>query len=153
MTNQKLEIIRQLDGIIDIYLVDMRYNDDVLAKRYSGCDNYVETNHGAVKEMYRQVGNLQFDDNDMATSGVIVRHLVLPENISGSEGVFTFLANEVSPDIYVSLMSQYFPAYKAVGDGIIGRRINVDEFQAAQDAFFQAGLTNGYIQELMYESH
>lgn len=148
----KVDIVRQLAGIIDIYLVDMRYNDDVLAKRYSGCDNYIETNRATVKEMYRQVGNLKSNANDMAQSGVIVRHLVLPGNVSGSEGVFAFLANEVSRNVHVSLMSQYFPAHKAVGDRIIGRRITVDEFQTARDAFFAAGLKNGFIQELMYES-
>lgn len=148
----KVEIVRQLAGIIDIYLVDMRYNDDVFAKEYSGCDNYVETNRRAVSEMYQQVGNLEVDENGLAKSGVIVRHLVLPGGISGSSGIFEFLANEVSREIYVSLMSQYFPAYKAVGDKQIGRRIHADEFQAAQEAFFGAGLKNGYMQETMHES-
>ncbi|UCD16932.1 MAG: radical SAM protein [Candidatus Zixiibacteriota bacterium] len=148
----KMEIARLLDGIIDIYLVDMRYDDDATAKAYSGCEKYVEHNRAAVKEMYRQVGALVVNKYGLATSGVIVRHLVLPENLSGSAGIFNFLAEEVSPDIYVSLMSQYFPAHKAVGDEKIGRRIRAREYQAAVDAFYQAGLKNGYMQDTAYES-
>jgi putative pyruvate formate lyase activating enzyme len=149
---QKLEILKELEGIIDIYLVDMRYDDNDIARTYSGCKNYTETNRAAVKEMYRQVGNLKLSDNEIAQSGIIVRHLVLPDNLSGSAGIFGFLANEVSADIYVSLMSQYFPAYKAVDDGKIGRRITLKEFDTAKEAFFDAGLENGFIQEMRYES-
>ncbi len=148
---QKLEILRLLEGIIDIYLVDMRYNDNTVAKKYSGCENYVETSRAAVKEMHRQVGNLKTGDKDLAQLGVIVRHLVLPGNLSGSAGVFRFLAEEVSREIFVSLMSQYFPAYKAVDNGLIGRRITCNEFGAARDSFCEAGLKNGYIQDIDYE--
>ncbi len=149
---QKLEILRQLEGIIDIYLVDMRYNDNEIARQYSGCRNYVEINRAAVKEMYRQVGNLKFDRRRIARSGVIVRHLVLPENLSGSEGIFRYLAGEISPNVHVSLMSQYFPAYKAPHDALIHRKIAPEEFQAAVEAFYGAGLRHGYIQELEYET-
>jgi len=144
----KVEIIQQLEGIIDIYLTDMRYNDDNLARQYSGCDRYVFYNRSAVKEMFRQVGELKTDDRELALSGVIVRHLVLPNNISGSAGIFKFLAEEVSPDIYISLMSQYFPAYKAVEDDYLNRRLKRDEFKEAVDAFYNAGLKNGYIQRI-----
>lgn len=149
---QKLGILELLEGIIDIYLVDMRYNDNYIARKYSGCDNYVEVNRAAVKEMYRQVGNLTMDERDMAVSGILVRHLVLPGNLSGSAGIFKFLTDEISPDVYVSLMSQYFPAYKAVDDEKINRRLTVKEFDKAVDAFYDAGLGNGFIQHLSYES-
>jgi len=149
---QKLEILRQLRGIIDIYLVDMRYDDNDLALKYSGCHNYRETNREAVKEMYQQVGNLKRDKRGMARSGILIRHLVLPGNISGSKEIFDFLASEVSKDVYISLMSQYFPAYKALESGDIGRRITVDEFRQATEVFYAAGLHNGYIQELEYEA-
>lgn len=148
----KSEILRQLEGIIDVYLVDMRYNDDKIAKRFSGCENYTLHNRSAVKEMFRQVGNLKLNSDNMAESGVIMRHLVLPGGISGSAGIFEFLANEISEQIHVSLMSQYFPAYKAVNDKIIGRRLYTEEFQEAVDAFYQAGLKNGYIQNYEYEA-
>lgn len=149
---QKLEMLKLLNGIIDIYLVDMRYNDNKMAKQYSGCDKYVEISRAAVKEMYSQVGALTLNENKLAKSGVIVRHLVLPNNISGSEGIFRFLSEEVSKDIYISLMSQYFPAYKAVDDETINRRTTVNEFRHAVDSFYDAGLRNGYIQNAYYES-
>jgi putative pyruvate formate lyase activating enzyme len=149
---QKLGILMLLEGIIDIYLADMRYNDDRLAKKYSGCDNYVAVNRAAVREMYRQVGNLEMDDRGLAVKGILIRHLVLPNNISGSQEIFKFLAEETSEDIYVSLMSQYFPAYKAVDDEKINRRLTVKEFDKAVDAFYDAGLGNGFIQHLSYES-
>ncbi len=149
---QKLEILKFLEGIIDIYLVDMRYNENRHAEKYSGCENYVEVNRAAVKEMYRQVGNLKVNDDHLAESGVIIRHLVLPHGISGSEGIFEFLADEVSENIFVSLMSQYFPAHKAGRDDKIYRRIKPEEFEKAVDAFYEAGLKNGYIQNLTYES-
>jgi putative pyruvate formate lyase activating enzyme len=149
---QRLDILRQLDGIIDIYLADMRYNDNDMALKYSGCHNYVEINRLAIKEMYHQVGNLKFDNKNLAQSGILIRHLVLPENISGSEGIFKFLAKEVSKEVYVSLMSQYFPAYKAPQDEKIHRRITVEEFHRTVEAFYDAGLEFGYIQEMEYES-
>lgn len=149
---QKFEMLQLLDGIIDIYLVDMRYNDDKMANTYSVCENYSSVNRAAVKEMFSQVGVLEVDENNRAKSGVIVRHLVLPNNISGSEEIFKYLADEVSEDIYISLMSQYFPAHKAVDDDFINRQITAEEFQRAVDAFYTAGLKNGYIQNVQYES-
>ncbi len=149
---QKIEILQLLDGIIDIYLVDMRYNDDTMASTYSGCENYSSISRAAVREMFRQVGNLEVNDNQLGKSGVIVRHLVLPNNISGSAGIFKYLAEEISRDVYISLMSQYFPAYRAVDDETIKRPITAAEYQQAIDAFYAAGLKNGYIQEVQYET-
>jgi putative pyruvate formate lyase activating enzyme len=148
---QKLDILKQLEGIIGIYLPDMRYNDDNTAKEYSGCQNYVITNRAAIKEMFRQVGLLKLNRKKMAKSGMIVRHLVLPGSLSGSAGIFKFLADEISHDIHVSLMSQYFPAYQAASDKVISRKITAEEFSVAVESFYAAGLRNGYIQELEYE--
>jgi len=145
---EKEEIIRKLAGIIDIYLVDMRYNNNEVAREYSGCENYVAINRAAVKEMYRQVGDLKTDDDGLALSGLMVRHLVLPNDLSGSEGIFQFLAEEVSRETSVSLMSQYHPAYRALTDEKINRRITKDEFDKAKRAFYKAGLENGHIQDL-----
>jgi putative pyruvate formate lyase activating enzyme len=148
---QKLDILRQLEGIIDIYLPDMRYNEDGPAVEYSGCRDYLNINRTAIKEMFRQVGLLKLNRKKMAKSGMIVRHLVLPGGLSGSAGIFQFLAGEISKDIHVSLMSQYFPAYQATEDKTISRRITTQEFSSAVDSFYAAGLRNGYIQELDYE--
>jgi putative pyruvate formate lyase activating enzyme len=148
---EKIEILKQLDGIIDIYLADMRYNDNDIAKRLSGCENYVTYNQESIKEMYRQVGNLKMNKNGLAESGLIIRHLVLPNQLSGSEGIFKFLAEEISKEVYISLMSQYFPAYKASKNEDLKRRITGDEFQIAVDAFYANGLKNGYIQHMDYE--
>ena len=149
---QKLEILKQLEGIIDVYLADMRYNEDKMAKKYSGCNNYVHINRAAIAEMFRQVGLLELDDRGMAIKGLIVRHLVLPGGISGSEGIFEFLSKEVSPDVYVSLMSQYFPAYKAPGDTLVNRRITPGEFNTTLESFEKAGLANGFIQYMENET-
>ncbi|UCD95683.1 MAG: radical SAM protein [Candidatus Zixiibacteriota bacterium] len=149
---QKLEILRLLDGIIDVYLVDMRYDDTEMAKNYSGCEGYVDVSRAAVAEMHAQVGDLVIDDRGLARRGIFVRHLVLPGNLSGSAGIFRFLADKVSKDVYISLMSQYFPAYKATEDKTISRRVTVKEFQRAVDAFHDAGLKNGFIQYMSYES-
>jgi putative pyruvate formate lyase activating enzyme len=148
---EKEEIIRKLAGIIDIYLVDMRYNSDDVAREFSGCDNYVATNRAAVREMYRQVGDLVTNEEGLAIAGLMVRHLVLPGGLSGSEGIFRFLAQEISRETSVSLMSQYHPAYRALNDKRINRRITRAEFAKAKEAFYEAGLENGYIQDLWYE--
>lgn len=144
---QKLKTIRLLEGIVDIYLVDMRYADNEIARNCSQAKKYKEVNRAAVKEMFRQVGNL-VRRNGIAVRGILVRHLVLPRGWSGSEEVFRFLADEISPDVYVSLMSQYFPAYRAVGHPQLNRRITRAEFDTAIEMFYTAGLKRGYIQEM-----
>jgi putative pyruvate formate lyase activating enzyme len=144
---QKVKTIRLLEGIIDIYLVDMRYADNEIARNCSQAKKYKEVNRAAVKEMFRQVGNL-VRRNGIAVRGILVRHLVLPGGWSGSEEVFRFLADKISPDVYVSLMSQYFPAYHAVGHPQLSRRITRAEFDRAVEIFYTAGLKRGYIQEM-----
>ena len=145
---QKEETLRHLEGIVDIYLVDMRYSDNEIARNCSQAKRYKEVNRAAVREMFRQVGNLEFDSDGVAVKGVLVRHLVLPEGMSGSGEIFRFLSREISDEIYVSLMSQYFPAYKAVGHKQLGRKIRRSEFDKAVEMFYTAGLKNGYIQEM-----
>jgi len=142
----KVETLKMLDGIVEIYMPDMRYSNGESSKCYSDAENYPEVNRAAIKEMYRQVGDLKLDDDGIATKGLLVRHLVLPENISGSEDIFKFLVNEISADTYVSLMSQYFPAHKVTDIEELKRRINKDEYITALDAFEKAGLYNGYAQ-------
>jgi putative pyruvate formate lyase activating enzyme len=149
----KVETLRLLDGIVEIYMPDMRYWEGENARCYSAAADYPEVNRAAIKEMYRQVGDLVLDDDGIASRGLLVRHLVLPERISGSKEIFEFLAREVSPDTYVSLMSQYFPAHKVASVeqqstkmAKLNRRILKSEYQEALDAFEAAGLQNGWAQ-------
>jgi putative pyruvate formate lyase activating enzyme len=142
-----VETLRLLDGIVDIYLPDMRYSDNKAAMQYSVAPHYVEVNQAAIREMYRQVGNLVKDDRGIATRGLIIRHLVLPGGISGTEQVMKFLAGEISKDVYISLMSQYFPAFKSTEHPEISRRVSEKEYDEAYDIKMKYGLRNGWVQE------
>jgi putative pyruvate formate lyase activating enzyme len=142
-----LESLRLLDGIVDIYLPDMRYSDDRTSLNYSIAPQYPEINRAAIKEMYRQVGNLMIDENGIAKRGLIIRHLILPGGLSGTEKIMKFLSEEISKDVYISLMSQYFPAYKAAEHKEINRRITEEEYDKAYDIKMKYGLKNGWVQE------
>jgi putative pyruvate formate lyase activating enzyme len=141
-----LEELKLLDGIIDIYLPDMKYNDNSAAEKLSNAADYVETNREAVREMHRQVGDLLTDDTGIALRGLIIRHLVLPQNLAGSRGILEFIAREISKNTAVSLMSQYFPAHRAFDFPEISRRISQSEYLLAEQAMAQAGLTEGWKQ-------
>jgi putative pyruvate formate lyase activating enzyme len=108
-----LEMLKLLDGIIDIYMPDMKYADAKTALNYSKVPNYPQINQAAVREMHHQVGDLMLDPNGIAIRGLLVRHLVLPDDLAGTQQVVQFLANSVSKDTYLNLMDQYHPAYKA----------------------------------------
>lgn len=142
----KEETLQLLDGIVEIYMPDMRYWQSEMSQCYSTASDYPQINRAAIREMHRQVGDLAIGDDGIATQGLLVRHLVLPENIAGSEEVFNFLANEISTEIFVSIMSQYFPAHKATTIEKINRRILPDEYRRALDAFEASGLGNGFAQ-------
>jgi putative pyruvate formate lyase activating enzyme len=144
---ESLRALKLLDGIVDIYLADMRYSDDAISRRYSLALQYPEINRKAVKEMYRQVGNLVVDDNGIAKRGLIIRHLVLPNGLSGTDGVMKFLSKEISKDVFISLMAQYFPAYKAMDIKELSRRISAKEYEDARRIMEQNGLENGWMQE------
>ena len=143
-----LETIKALDGIIDIYLPDFRYASDEIAKRFSQAPDYVEHNRNVIKEMYRQVGKLKTDENDIAQRGLIVRHLILPEKLAGSEESLTWLAKEVSPEVNISLMAQYYPAHHAPRFPALSRGITEAEYNEVVDLLDKLGLENGWIQEL-----
>ena len=145
---EAVESLRLLDGIVDIYLPDMRYSDDKAALKYSIAPHYPEINRAAVKEMYRQVGNLAFDENGIAKRGIIIRHLVLPNGLSGTESIMKFLAEEISRDVYISLMSQYFPAYKANEHKELSRRTTTAEYNDACSTMEKYGLEHGVGQEV-----
>ena len=143
------DTLRLLDGIIDIYLPDAKYADDDIAQRLSGFHGYVQHNRASLKEIFRQVGqDLLCDEHGLAIKGMIVRHLVLPGGLSQTPQVLRWLAQELSPHIHVSLMAQYFAAYRAVGHPELGRKLRDDEYEAALEAFEAAGLERGWRQEL-----
>ncbi len=141
------EIIKLLDGIVDIYLPDMRYSDNKEAKKYSSAPDYPLYNQQSIKEMHRQVGTAQIGEGGIITKGMIIRHLVLPNRISGTEKIMKFIAEEISKETYISLMSQYFPCHKAKDVEPISRRITLSEYQEAQDIMHKYGLHNGWVQE------
>ncbi len=134
------EALRLLDGIIDIYMPDMKYGDATTAHRFSHVRNYVEANRAAVREMHRQVGDLVMDDKGIAERGLLVRHLVLPENLSGTDDVLRFIAQEISPDTYVNVMDQYRPCYRADDNPPLDRRITRLEFNQAKTWAADLGL-------------
>jgi putative pyruvate formate lyase activating enzyme len=142
------EALRLLDGIVDIYLPDMRYSDDRAAMKYSIAPHYTAVNRGAVKEMYRQVGNLVLDENGVAKRGLIVRHLILPGGLSGTGEVMKFLSEEISKEVSISLMSQYFPAFRTKEFKELDRRITAEEYEEAYQVMETHGLENGWVQEL-----
>ena len=136
-----LEALELLDGVVDIYMPDMKYGDPALARKYSKVRDYVAANRQAVKEMHRQVGDLVVDDRGLAQRGLLVRHLVLPHDLAGTESVLKFLAEEVSPDTYVNLMNQYRPCYRAKEYPELDRPITRDEFEAALASARRHGIT------------
>lgn len=145
---ERVETLQLLDGVVDIYLPDAKYADDETARRLSGFMRYVEANRAALREMFRQVGDeLVLDGEGIARRGLIVRHLVLPEGLASTPEVLRWIAENLSPRVHVSLMDQYFPAHKAVGHPVLGRKITAEEYAEALRAFEEAGLTNGWMQE------
>ena len=146
-----IELIKLLYGIVDIYLVDMRYSQDLMAKKYSGAPDYVENNRLIIKEMFRQAGTLKTDNEGIAKKGVIVRLLILPDNISGTVDTLKFLEN-VSNDMYLSVMSQYYPTYKAQNYPEIARKINEKEYKAVIEEVEKLGFANGWMQGFRVES-
>ena len=135
-----LEMLRLLDGVIDIYLPDMKYADPMIARKYSKILNYPRVNQAAVKEMHRQVGDLVLDEQGLAVRGLLVRHLVLPNGLAGTREIMRFLAEEISPHTYVNIMDQYHPAYRADRYPELNRRITREEYEEAMQAARDAGL-------------
>jgi putative pyruvate formate lyase activating enzyme len=141
-----LATLRELDGVVDIYLADLRYASDALARKYSRVRHYVQSSREAIKEMYRQVGDLVLDEEGVARRGLIVRHLVLPDDIAGSEDSLTWLAREVSPRVAVSIMSQYRPAHRAHKHRELNRKITSEEYRKVAELAARLGLENGWLQ-------
>ena len=113
--------------------------------------HYVEANQTTLREMHRQVGPLQLDEDGIAQRGLLIRHLVMPEDISGTREVLLWITEELGPDTPISLMDQYFPAWKAVNDPVLNRRLSWSEYRVALDALEEFNLTAGYVQEDLME--
>lgn len=138
-----LDLIRMLDGVVDIYLPDFKYQDGALAAKYSsGARDYPEIAAAVIKEMHRQVGELQLDSSGIARCGLIIRHLVMPENSAGTDRFVQWVAKELSPSTYVNLMAQYHPEYKAFDHPEISRRITDQEWSQARAWANAAGLVH-----------
>lgn len=141
------QIIKLLNGIVDIYLPDIRYGDSTMAIKYSDAPAYPKYNQEAVKEMHHQVGIAKINNQGIINKGVIIRHLVLPHRISGSDEIMRFIAQGVSKDSYISLMSQYMPYYKAYTFKALSRRLTHQEYEEIKQIMQKYGLYNGWIQE------
>jgi putative pyruvate formate lyase activating enzyme len=135
-----VEGLRLLDGVVDIYMPDMKYSNAQTALRYSKVARYPEVNHAALREMHRQVGDLVLDERGLAQRGLLVRHLVLPNGLAGSAEIMHFLAEEISRDTYVNIMAQYHPAYRAREYSSLNKRVKAEEVEEAKRLAREAGL-------------
>ena len=144
---EKVETLKMLEGYIDIYLPDFKYSDNDLAKRFSKVDNYFEVTTKALIEMHRQTGKLEFTNEGIMKKGMIIRHLVLPNHILNSRRVLKWI-NDNMNDVYVSVMAQYFPTYKAKEIKDINRKLTKEEYEKIENYLYSLNIENGYIQEL-----
>ena len=145
---ENIETIKALDGYIDIYLPDLKYYSNAICKKYSKIDNYFEIATNAIKEMYRQIGSAEFDENGIMQKGLIIRHLILPNHIQNTKHILKWIKENMANDVYVSVMAQYFPTYKAKEDELLNRKITKKEYKEVENYLYTLGLENGYIQEL-----
>lgn len=145
---EKVETIKALKGYIDIYLPDLKYYGDEMSKKYSKVDNYFKIATNAIKEMYHQVGTAKFDENGIMQQGVIIRHLILPNHIQNTKHILKWIKENMPEDIYISIMAQYFPTYKAKKDERLNRKITKKEYKEVENYLYTLELENGYIQEL-----
>jgi putative pyruvate formate lyase activating enzyme len=144
---EKVDALRLLDGVVSIYLPDMKYVDNGTAECLSSAPEYCTHNRPAVGEMLRQKGHLELDDDGVAVKGLIIRHLVLPERLAGTWEALSWIAGNLGTQTHISLMRQYFPAHKAMDTPALGRKITDDEYAEAVRALEEFGLENGWVQE------
>ncbi len=145
---EKLETIKLLKGYVDIYLPDLKYAQNDLGKRFSKIDNYFEIATKAIKEMIKQVGTPKLNEKGIITKGVIIRHLVLPNQIENSKIILKWIKDNLSKDIFISVMAQYFPTYKAKNIQELNRKLTKEEWKEIENFVEQLEFENGYIQEL-----
>lgn len=145
---ENVETIKMLNGYIDIYLPDLKYYFNELGEKYSKVKNYFEIATEAIKEMYNQVGAPVLDDNGIMQKGLMIRHLILPNNIENSKQVLKWIKENMNSNVYVSIMAQYFPTYKAKESSNLNRKLTKAEYEEIENYLYDLELENGYIQEL-----
>lgn len=145
---ESVETIKALNGYVDVYLPDLKYYSNELSIKYSKADNYFQIATKAIKEMYKQVGNPIFDENGIIQKGVIIRHLILPNHLQNTKNILKWIKENMPEDIYVSVMAQYFPTYKAKEDKLLNRKLTKKEYKEIENYLYTLNLENGYIQEL-----
>ncbi len=145
---ERVETLKLLEGYVDVYLPDLKYYDDKIAMKYSKIKNYFEIATKAIQEMYRQVGSPKLDKRGMIRKGVMIRHLVLPNNIENSKNILKWIKENIDEDVYIDIMAQYFPTYKAKENNELNRKLTKEEYQEIENYVYQLDIKNGYMQEL-----
>ena len=145
---ENIETLKELNGFIDIYLPDFKYSDNKIALKYSGISNYVENAKMSILEMYNQVGLPKFNKEGIIQKGVIVRNLILPNNVKNTKEVLKWIKDNIGKDAYISIMAQYFPTNKANMFPEINRKINKKELSMIENYIYKLGFDNGYIQNI-----
>ena len=145
---ENVETLKELEGLIDIYLPDLKYYSNELSKKYSKVDRYFEVATKAIQEMHRQVGKPIFNENGIIQKGVIIRHLILPNHLQNTKHILKWIKESMPEGTYVSVMAQYFPTYQVKQDESINRKLTKKEYQEIENYLYVLKLENGYIQEL-----
>ena len=145
---ENIDTIKMLDGYIDVYLPDLKYYLDENAIKYSDAPDYFNVATKAIKEMYNQVGKVKFDERGIIQKGVIIRHLILPNHIQNTKNILKWVKDNFDNNVYVSIMAQYFPTYKAKNDDLINRKLSLKEYREVENYIYLLDLKNGYMQEL-----
>ena len=145
---ENVETIKDLAGYIDVYLPDLKYYSNEIAIKYSKAPDYFNIATKAILEMINQVGSPEFDEKGIIKKGVIIRHLVLPGHIQNSKNILKWLKNNVDKEIYISVMAQYFPTYKAKEDKYLNRKLTNREYTEIENYLYMLNIENGYMQDL-----
>ncbi len=145
---ENIDTIKMLNGYIDVYLPDLKYYLDEVAIKYSDAPDYFNIATKAIKEMYNQVGNVKFDERGIIQKGVIIRHLILPNHIKNTKNILKWIKDNFDDKVFVSIMAQYFPTYKAKDDDLINRKLSIREYREIENYIYSLDLKNGYMQEL-----
>ena len=145
---ERVETLKLLKGYIDIYLPDLKYYEDKIGKKYSKIDNYFEIATKAIQEMYRQVGAPKLDERGIIKKGLMIRHLVLPNNIENSKKVLKWIKENIDENVYIDIMAQYFPTYKARESLELERKLTKEEYEEIEQYVYELDIKNGYMQEL-----
>ena len=145
---ESIETLKMLEGYVDIYLPDLKYFYDELGQEYSKVKEYFEITTKAIKEMYRQVGSPKLDENGIMKKGLMIRHLVLPNEIENSKKVLKWIKENIDENVFVSIMAQYFPTYLAKNVDKLNRKLTKEEYEDIENYVYELDLKNGYMQDL-----